>query len=190
MFSKFLGKGDKPAVPTSKDGVSLRGLEVTEDDPDTVWSMWDEALAEQDSKFSALDPAGEPVTPPSANVGKAAVTKPVDALAEATEQTTLESKTQELRKNQALKIVELHHLRIANTIRTLWGDKECGAYINRLIMSGGDGMGKARIGFNQDAVAAMMVLSDLHEGQFGSADAGRASGDFMHSGFTGLDKFR
>jgi hypothetical protein len=69
-------------------------------------------------------------------------------------------------------VVELHHQRIANTIRTLWGYKECGTYINKLIMNGGDGMGHARVGFNQDAVVAMMALSDMHEAEFGPADIG------------------
>jgi hypothetical protein len=64
-------------------------------------------------------------------------------------------------------MVELHHRRIANTIRTLWGYKECGVYINKLIMSGGDGMGHARVGFNQEAVEAMLVLSDIHDAEFG-----------------------
>ena len=69
---------------------------------------------------------------------------------------TLEERTLEQRMSDALEVVELHHHRIASTIRSLWGYKECGAYINKLIMNGGDGMGHARIGFNQEAVAAMI----------------------------------
>jgi hypothetical protein len=75
------------------------------------------------------------------------------------------------RKNTALDTVELHHKRIANTIRTLWGYKECSVYINKLIMAGGDGMGHARVGFNQEAVEAMLVLSDLHDAEFGPPDS-------------------
>ncbi len=75
--------------------------------------------------------------------------------------------TLEQRKNMALEAVEAHHQRIANTIRTLWGYRECSTYINRLIMAGGDGMGHARVGFNQDAVAAMLALSDIHDAEFG-----------------------
>jgi len=77
----------------------------------------------------------------------------------------------EQRKNDALAVVELHHQRIANTIRTLWGYKECSIYINKLIMAGGDGMGHARVGFNQDAVQAMLTLSDLHDSEFGPPDS-------------------
>jgi hypothetical protein len=75
--------------------------------------------------------------------------------------------TLEQRKNVALATVEQHHQRVANTIRTLWGYRECSVYINRLIMAGGDGMGNARVGFNQDAVAAMLALSDVHDAEFG-----------------------
>jgi hypothetical protein len=75
--------------------------------------------------------------------------------------------TLEQRKNIALATVEQHHQRVANTIRTLWGYRECSVYINRLIMAGGDGMGHARVGFNQDAVAAMLALSDVHDAEFG-----------------------
>ena len=71
------------------------------------------------------------------------------------------------RRDQALAIVEQHHVRIANTIRTLWGFRDCSVYINRLIMAGGDGMGQARVGFNQEAAAAMLALSDVHDEEFG-----------------------
>lgn len=79
--------------------------------------------------------------------------------------------TPEQRKSEALAVVELHHQRIANTIRTLWGYKECSVYINKLIMAGGDGMGHARVGFNQDAVEAMLILADLHDAEFGPPDS-------------------
>ena len=83
----------------------------------------------------------------------------------------LQQSTLTVRKNAALDTVELHHKRIANTIRTLWGYKECSVYINKLIMAGGDGMGHARVGFNQEAVEAMLVLSDLHDAEFGPPDS-------------------
>jgi hypothetical protein len=57
-------------------------------------------------------------------------------------------------------------------------------------MSGGDGMGHARIGFNQDAVTAMMALSDLHEAQFGPDEMGTGMGFNGQSGFAGLHKNR
>lgn len=83
---------------------------------------------------------------------------------------TREERTLEQRKDDALLTVELHHHRIANTIRTLWGYKECSDYISKLILSGGDGMGHARMGVNQDAANAMMLLAELHDAQFGAAE--------------------
>ena len=75
--------------------------------------------------------------------------------------------TLQQRRDIALETVQQHHQRISNTIRTLWGYRECSVYINKLIMAGGDGMGHARIGFNQDAVEAMLALSDIHDAEFG-----------------------
>ena len=68
----------------------------------------------------------------------------------------------------ALDVVQRHHPRIANTIRSLWGKPECSMYINKLILSGMDDTGHARIGFHQDAAAAMLALTDLHDTEFGS----------------------
>jgi hypothetical protein len=172
MLSRFFGKGDKSADTSSKQAQDTRGMEVVEDDPDTAWSMWDSALAEQDSRFLGA-PEDQPATP----VKSSAVTKPAGGNAVAatrksgfeapTEPMPLQQRSHEQRKNIALEMVELHHRRIANTIRTLWGYKECGVYINKLIMAGGDGMGQSRVGFNQEAVEAMLVLSDIHDAEFG-----------------------
>jgi len=159
MLSRFFGKGDKSG-DAQKDAQDTRGLEVVEDDPDTAWSMWDNALAEQDSRFSADAQASPPAQPASPDAY--AITQPM----------ALDAMNVEQRKNQALDVVELHHRRIASTIRTLWGYKECSVYINKLIMAGGDGMGQSRVGFNQDAVAAMLALADLHDAEFGPPDVG------------------
>lgn len=178
MLSRFFGKGDKSADTSAKDAQDTRGLEVVEDDPDTAWSMWDSALAEQDSRF-LNPPEDQPATNGAAaaaaasksGIANAASAPRSPALDTPTEPMPLEQRTLEQRKNIALEVVELHHRRIANTIRTLWGYKECGVYINKLIMSGGDGMGHARVGFNQEAVEAMLVLSDIHDAEFGPPEA-------------------
>ena len=162
MFDGFLGKGKKSSAPA--EAMDSRGLEVVEDDPITTWGLWEDAVAEQDSKFSALptiDPAFQNTAPmglqdPSAHQPDASQARG--------------ARTLEQRREDALSIVELHHHRIANTIRTLWGYKECSDYISKLILSGGDGMGHARMGFNQDAADAMMLLADLHDTQFGVAE--------------------
>lgn len=169
MFSGLFGKGDKDAKPPAKGAAHSRGLEVIEDDPDTVWSLWDSALAEQDSRFHADGPAS--VSPAAAADAAPPATSPdIDIGNLPTQPLGLDEMTPEQRKDAALQVVESHHQRVANTLRTLWGYKECSLYINKLIMNGGDGMGHARIGFNQNAVEAMLVLADIHDTLYGPCD--------------------
>lgn len=190
MFSMFRGKGGAP--DPAKDAPDSRGLEVKEDDPDTAWSLWDSALAEQDSRFLDLPPISRSMPhapePRARSLAKAAEAYP--DLEVPTQPLGLEDATPAQRMKAALDIVELHHHRIANTIRTLWGYKECSVYINKLIMNGGDGMGNARIGFNQEAADAMMALATLHDAEFGPSenDAGVGLGftdSALHSGYNG-----
>lgn len=173
MFSGLFGKGDKDGKAPPKDAVPARGLEVIEDDPDTAWGLWDSALAEQDSRFQQEATAPASAAVPLAGADNPLPTLEIDIGNATTQPTALEDMTPEQRKEAALKIVESHHQRIANTIRTLWGYKECSVYINKLIMNGGDGMGKSRIGFNQEAAEAMLVLADIHDSLYGAnVDAG------------------
>ena len=177
MLSRFFGKGDKSSDSPPKEAQDTRGLEVVEDDPDTAWSMWDSALAEQDSQF--LNPPAGTSKPDTDNAvivnSKPIASRPTESDI-STQPMGLEELTMDQRKDRALEVVELHHRRIANTIRTLWGYKECSIYINKLIMAGGDGMGHARVGFNQDAVQAMLALSDIHDAQFGAPEGGGGLG--------------
>jgi len=231
MVSRFFGKSSPSEEASQKvDPDELpesRGLEVTEDDPETAWSLWDDALASQKTvplhlnaditeaplrarpplrataaglppitgipsetppvmpahqiahpihtTFHPLDqPATEPMPVPEA--GFTSRSGPdVDEDEISTAIMGMEEKTPEQRMSDALAVVEHFHSRIANTIRTMWGYPECSAYINKLIMSGGDGMGHARVGFNQEAVDAMLVLVDLHDAQFGPPPTGAMS---------------
>lgn len=179
MLSRFFGKSDKSADSPSPQAKQTPGLVVTESDPDVAWKKWDKALAAQDSgltKPASSTAATPPLHPPVRNAAPAPVkpATPVSPVAAVeldfvlpTAPMALEALTLEERKKIALDTVDLHHHRIANTIRTLWGYKECSVYINKLIMAGGDGMGHARVGFNQDAVEAMLALSDIHDAEFG-----------------------
>lgn len=168
MFNGFLGKGKK--LNSQAEAVDSRGIEVLEDDPNTAWGLWEDAVAEQDSKFSALPPidAAFQNTVPMGLQSDMPVQQDVPQSGQA--------RTLEQRREDALSTVELHHHRIANTIRTLWGYKECSDYISKLILSGGDGMGHARMGFNQDAANAMMLLAEIHDAQFGAAEPKGGSG--------------
>jgi hypothetical protein len=192
MFSSFLGKGKKKSEGLStKDGAESRGLEVVEDDPDTTWGLWEDAVADQDSRFSAhphpsLSVSDVPRSFESTQPMGFFANDPQDRDA-LTEEPT-QARTRDQLKEDALMIVELHHHRIAKSIRTLWGYKECSDYISKLIMDGGDSKGNARMGFNQDAAAAMMVLSDLHDAEFGSFSGDRELGfadPTVRAGFDG-----
>ena len=180
MFSRFFGKRDKSGDSPTKEAQDTRGLEVIEDDPDTAWNMWNNAMKAQEGNSQPSSAASAPISRPSKPVIRPpAPVIPVAAVSEEAEldlvlptaPMDLQQASLTERKNAALDTVELHHKRIANTIRTLWGYKECSVYINKLIMAGGDGMGHARVGFNQEAVEAMLVLSDLHDAEFGPPDS-------------------
>ena len=190
MLSRFFGKSSPTTdVPAKTEVPVSRGLEVTEDDPETAWGLWDEALATQSARPKAPNPgetagAIPPVEIPTAPTrvapvrdagftGFTAQSGPDVADDEPpTQAMGLDELTPEQRKNVAMTTLEQHHQRIANTIRTLWGYPECSTYINKLIMSGGDGMGNARVGFHQVAVEAMLELAELHDAEFGAPPSG------------------
>lgn len=178
MFNQIFGKGSPTRPP--EHAVHRRGIEVLEDDPDTAWSRWDEALANQESRLNALEPLPDIGAQTPSDAGETD---------EPTRPMGLEDLTPQQRLNRALLVVETHHRRIANTIRTLWGYRECSLYINKLIMEGEDGKGHARAGFNQEAAAAMIQLTHLHDELFGvfTPRDSTAFGDLsMHTDWNGL----
>jgi hypothetical protein len=183
MFNGLFGKGGKSGQKPPQDAVDTKGLEVVENDADTAWGLWDSALAEQDSRFSASvptqltpmqnKPVGLPtlptLPPPAAVNSRDSVSGYMEI---ATEPIPLEQKPIAHRIEEALSMVDLHHQRVANTIRTIWGHKECVQYINKLVMGGSDDSGRSRVGFHQEAVNAMLELANLHEAQYGPVDNG------------------
>jgi hypothetical protein len=183
MLRGFLGKAKPDETASVRDAAATRGLEVTEADPDTSWDLWDSVLAEHDSRFPADSaptsaptplsfPAVESSSPNPATEQDSGLIPPLDFELdnEPTQPLGLGDMNPEQRKDAALKIVAVHHQRIANTIVSLWGYTECSVYINKLIIAGGDGMGQARIGFHPSAAQAMLVLADLHDQLFGAAN--------------------
>lgn len=198
MLSRLFGKRDKSA-DSSKEAKDSRDPDKDEA-RESTWSTWDRmqmpvappappaapgrsAASGPDSTYTGLAPLNPPkpvirpsgMAPLSTGAHKPVPTFPedhqIDFVLPTSPMELQPELTLEERKTIALDTVAQYHPRIANTIRTLWGYKECSAYINRLIMSGGDGMGQARVGFNQDAVAAMLALSDLHDAEFGPPDS-------------------
>jgi hypothetical protein len=150
MFSKFFGKRDSSEAPPAKGVTKSR------------------------TTFAAVDKPASPLPgintlAPIAARNAANAASGFDTAAPAVP-AALVALELELRKTAALEMLEQRHERIANTIRTMWGYKDCSVYINRLIMAGGDGMGHARVGFNKDVVDTMLALSDIHDIQFGPPD--------------------
>ncbi len=62
----------------------------------------------------------------------------------------------------AMAVVARHHERIAKAIKIFWGSRDCVEYLQKLVMSGGDGLGHSRVGFKPEVVSALMSLISLH----------------------------
>ena len=67
------------------------------------------------------------------------------------------------RIDHEMAIIRKHHARIANAIEMFWGHKDCVEYLEQLILNGGDGFGKARVGFKHEVLSAFINLTTLHE---------------------------
>ncbi len=67
------------------------------------------------------------------------------------------------RIDREMAVITLHHERIAKAISTFWGHRDCTEYLQKLILSGGDGAGKSRVGFKPAVLAALINLSELNE---------------------------
>ncbi len=206
MFEKFLGKGSKSGEQNDATGSKPNSetdqgffralfkpetIEVVEDDPDTMWSMWDSAVSEMDSRF--LEPPAQDVAATAGAKSDANGLAPANPVVKAsgtgdasTQPMELDDKSPAQRKSDALSVLEINHKRIFNTINVLWGHKECADFIDNLIMSGGDGFGQVRRGFNQESADALMVLSTLHEQEFGRQEDVGGLGFNPNTGFGGL----
>ena len=78
----------------------------------------------------------------------------------------LQELPKDCRMQQAMNVIGRDYKRIQTVIDSLWGYRECGEYLQKLIMSSGDPDGHNRMGFKSEVVTAMFVLSDLHDEQF------------------------
>ncbi len=68
--------------------------------------------------------------------------------------------------DNAMAIIARHHERIAKAITVFWGTRDCVEYIQKLVLSGGDGFGIARIGFKPEVVSALLSLISLHQMEY------------------------
>jgi hypothetical protein len=155
MFSRFLGKGSHSADAFKPGASGTRGVEVVQDGAEIAWGLWSSSGKSHQPAPVSVEPAR--ASRMTAQAAPASAAPPAQKLLSA-----------EQLKQMALEVIEQHHQRVANSIRNMWGLAECSPYINRLIMAGGDGLGHNRVGFNQEAVDAMLVLVDLHDAEFGA----------------------
>ena len=65
--------------------------------------------------------------------------------------------------DKSMAVIKTHHERIARSIEMFWGTRDCLEYIQKLVMSGGDGLGNARVGFKPEVVTALLSLASLHQ---------------------------
>lgn len=69
------------------------------------------------------------------------------------------------RIDHEMAIIKAHHERIAKAIEVFWGHRECVDYLQQLIFNGGDGVGRARVGFKREVLSALINVAALHEVQ-------------------------
>ena len=67
------------------------------------------------------------------------------------------------RFDHEMQVIKTHHERISKAIGVFWGHKDCVEYLQKLILSGGDGFGQARTGFRSEVMTALINLNNLHE---------------------------
>ena len=78
-------------------------------------------------------------------------------------ETPLHQLSRQGRIDRQIALIDQHHAHIAKGLSLIWGSKECVEYMNKLVLNGGDGAGKTRIGFRDEVVSALMDLSSVHE---------------------------
>ena len=64
-------------------------------------------------------------------------------------------------------LIRAHHAHIAKGIELFWGHRDCVDYLQQLILNGGDGVSRTRLGFKHEVVEALLNLITLHEAPLG-----------------------
>lgn len=62
-------------------------------------------------------------------------------------------------------LIHERHPRIAEGIAKFWGHKDCVNYLQTLIVQGGDGEQRTRMGFKAEVSDALLKLAGLHRQQ-------------------------
>jgi hypothetical protein len=82
---------------------------------------------------------------------------------EPTRPLSLEELPRQVSIDRSMAVITAHHERIAKAIKLFWGHKECTDLLRQLILDGGDGFGKARVGFKMEVLSALINLATVHE---------------------------
>lgn len=89
--------------------------------------------------------------------------EPEEETPEPVRTTPLHELSKQQRIDRQIALIEQYHAHIAKGLKLMWGYKECVEYMEKLVLSGGDGVGKSRIGFRVEVLSALMDLTSLHE---------------------------
>lgn len=77
--------------------------------------------------------------------------------------TPLHQLSKQQRIDRQIALIDQYHAHIAKGLRLIWGNKECEEYMDKLVISGGDGVGHSRVGFRVEVLSALLDLISLHE---------------------------
>lgn len=136
------------------------GIEVVEDDPETVWGLWDSATEEQESRFGEMHPSEfDSVVVRDRNM---------EALGGSEPSTPSHENGVDHKVVGAFLVVAKQHPDIATTVRSMWGTDDCIGHINKLVVDGIYQNG----GLSMEAAEALIELADLHYAKFSSHGSG------------------
>ena len=78
-------------------------------------------------------------------------------------ETPLHELSKQQRIDRQIAQIEQFHPHIAKGLKLMWGYTECVEYMQKLVLSGGDGAGRSRVGFRIEVLGALIDLVSLHE---------------------------
>lgn len=175
MPDSLHNKANKPDAPPVSSPAPLSGVEVTDDQSDISWYLWNKAIADLSINDRNVAEDTQPLS-----LEADVVTQPM----------SLGDKSPEQRKSDAFALIGQHHPKVMAAIRATWGFKECAIYLNKLVLNGSDDMGHSRLGFSPQVIETLMGLTQLHEAQFGQLDKAEELGFADFSVRAGLDGAR
>jgi hypothetical protein len=152
-------------MPIASDGDDLdgiapksrpesEGIEVVEDDPETVWGLWDSATEEHESRFGEMHP--------SEFDSVMVRDRDMEALSTSDTPGIFNASDVDRKVVDAILLVAKQHPDIATVVRSLWGTDDCIGHINKFIVDGIYQNG----GLAMEAAEALIELADLHYAKF------------------------